>query len=159
MPPKKKLPEAVIANLTRWIANGAFFPDGDQTGQTAAQTSTRPKLWSFQPLRGIEPPSQQTAAGVVSNAIDCFIGAKLSDNGLYFAPRAGRRMLIRRAAFDLTGLPPTPEAVDRFLSDARPDAFERLVDQLLASPRYGERWGRWWLDIARYADSNGQDEN
>jgi hypothetical protein len=95
----------------------------------------------------------------VESPIDLFVLAKLRENRLSFAPRADKRALIRRATFDLTGLPPTPEAVATFVADERPEAFARLVDELLATPAYGERWGRHWLDVARYADSNGLDEN
>jgi hypothetical protein len=91
--------------------------------------------------------------------VDAFILARLEKEGLRLAEPADRRALIRRATFDLTGLPPTAEAVDQFLKDTAPGAFGRMVDRLLESPEYGERWARWWLDLARYADTNGQDEN
>src|SRR5205085_8846841 len=91
--------------------------------------------------------------------VDAFILAKLSTNNLSLSPRTDKRTLIRRATFDLTGLPPTPKEVTEFVSDKTPEAFEKLVERLLASPAYGERWGRHWPDVARYADSNGQDEN
>src|SRR5438445_12034356 len=95
----------------------------------------------------------------ISSPIARFVLARLEAKSLKPAPPADKRTLIRSATFDLTGLPPTPAEVRTFLDDARPDAFARVVDRLLASPRYGERWGRHWLDIARYADSNGLDEN
>jgi hypothetical protein len=117
------------------------------------------KHWAFQPIREVVPPRTTGKAPLSGNAVDRFITAKLAGNGLTLAPPASRRALIRRAAFDLIGLPPTPDEVEAFVSDPASDAYERLVERLLASPRYGERWGRWWLDLARYADTNGQDEN
>ena len=99
------------------------------------------------------------ATGWPTSPLDRFILAELEKKGLTPAPPADKRTLIRRATFDLTGLPPTPEEVDAFLADQSPDAFAKVVDRLLASPHYGERWGRHWLDLARYADSNGMDEN
>ncbi len=110
--------------------------------------------WAFQPLSRVEPP-----AGEAAHPVDRFIRATLAGRGLAPAPAADRRTLIRRLSFDLTGLPPSPEEVDPFLADSAPDAVARLTERLLASPHYGERWGRWWLDAARYADTNGQDEN
>ena len=91
----------------------------------------------------------------VASPIDAFILDRLEDKGLAPSPPADRRTLLRRVTFDLTGLPPTPEEVEAFEADASPDAFEKVVDRLLASPRYGERWGRHWLDVARYADTKG----
>lgn len=115
--------------------------------------------WAFQPIQPVEPPSVDGHVLTSENPIDRFIETRLEDRGLAMTPPAGRRTLIRRATFDLTGLPPTPAEIARFLDDSVPGAFARLIESLLASPRYGERWGRWWLDVARYADSNGQDEN
>jgi hypothetical protein len=94
-----------------------------------------------------------------ANPIDAFIGEKLAEKGLSLAAPADKRTLIRRATFDLTGLPPTPDEVDAFLADNAPNAFAKVVDRLLRSPHYGEKWGRHWLDVARYSDSNGLDEN
>ncbi|PYM13013.1 MAG: hypothetical protein DME18_10020, partial [Verrucomicrobia bacterium] len=93
--------------------------------------------------------------GWARNPIDRFVLARLEQEGIAASPEAGRATLIRRLSLDLCGLPPSPEEVEEFLRDTRPDAYERVVDRLLASPHYGERWGRWWLDAARYADSNG----
>jgi len=107
--------------------------------------------WAFQPAVHTSPPTIASA----THPIDAFIAAKLADKGLAIGPRANKVDLVRRAYFDLIGLPPTPEEVEEFLSDDSPDAFARLVDRLLDSPHYGERWGRHWLDLARYADSNG----
>jgi hypothetical protein len=105
----------------------------------------------FKPIPHVEPPSEPG----IANPIDRFVRAKLREQGLPPAPPADRRTLIRRVTFDLIGLPPTPEEVDAFLTDSSPDAYERLIDRLLASPQYGERWGRHWLDVARYADTGG----
>ena len=110
--------------------------------------------WSLQPVRRPQPPTVR-GAGWVRTPIDAFVLQKLEASGLSPAPEAEKRPLIRRLSFDLTGLPPTPEQVDAFLNDTSPDAYERLVDRYLASPQYGVRWARWWLDLARYGESNG----
>ena len=155
MPPKEKLSDRQIADLTRWVSMGAPFP----VAVASATARLRdPNHWAFRPPVERAVP-QSTNAGRANGAIDQFILAKLEAAEVAPATVASQRTLIRRATFDLTGLPPTPEAISEFLSDDRPDAFARLVDRLLASPAYGERWGRHWLDVARYADSNGLDEN
>jgi hypothetical protein len=115
-------------------------------------------FWSLRPPRDPAPPEVRDAAWA-QNPIDRFIRARLEADGIAPGPPADRRALIRRAAFDLTGLPPSPEEVEAFVADAAPDAFAKLVDRLLASPRYGERWGRHWLDVARYADTAGDDSD
>ena len=161
MPPDEKLPARVIADFERWIAAGAPYPP--DSGNAPARKS--PKVaadgrdfWAFQ--RPVQPPPPSVnAAAWATSPIDRFILSGLELAGLAPAPPADKRALIRRATFDLTGLPPTPDQIDRFLADESPDAFATVVDRLLASPRYGERWGRHWLDVARYADSNGVDEN
>ncbi|MCZ2340542.1 MAG: PSD1 and planctomycete cytochrome C domain-containing protein [Bacteroidales bacterium] len=148
MPPKQKLSAAEIADLTRWVVMGAPLPaDVDPNAD-------RKNHWAFQPLRDPVVP-----AGPAASPIDRFLNAALVQNRLAATPRASKRDLIRRATFDLTGLPPTPQDITAFLADESPLAFERVIDRLLASPAYGERWGRHWLDVARYADSNGLDEN
>jgi hypothetical protein len=121
-----------------------------------AQSAPDPRLshWAFAPPREVPVPAVRRA-DQARTPIDAFILAKLEEKGLSFAAPADKRTLIRRAAFDLWGLPPTPDEVDAFVADESPDAFEKLVDRLLASPRYGERWGRAWLDVARYADTKG----
>ena len=143
MPPKGKLPDAVIADFEKWIAMGAPDPrdGGTAKRQVGMSIEDGRKFWAFKPV--------QPAPGT----IDDFIRAKLQAKGLKPAPPADRATLIRRLSFDLTGLPPTPEDVDRFVNDTSPDAYEKLVDSLLASPRFGERWGRHWLDVARFAES------
>ncbi len=161
MPPDKKLADRDIAKLMRWISIGSPHPDADATNPGATQRlklAEGRKFWAFQaPAKPKLPPVKDT--GWARTEIDYFILAKLDENGLHPAPPAGRRTLIRRATFDLTGLPSEPDAVDDFLADSSPDAFAKVIDRLLESPHYGERWGRHWLDVARYADSNGLDEN
>ena len=132
--------------------------DNEQrAGQTTARTdSGRAPTdgWSLQKLTCPEPPAVQVKTWV-KNPIDAFVLAKLEPAGLKPAPAADRATLIRRATFDLLGLPPTPEEIDAFIADPSPRAYEQLIDRLLASPRYGERWGRHWLDLARFCESQG----
>src|SRR5262249_48871413 len=146
-----------------WVRLGATWPDAAASPAPAAGdrafTADEKAFWAFQPVKRPQVPEIRNPKHEIRNEIDRFLLAKLADNGLSFAPPADRRTLIRRLTFDLTGLPPTPEEVEAFLADESPDAYERLVDRLLASPAYGEKWGRRWLDVARYADSNGMDEN
>ena len=151
MPPKSKLSDAEIGDLVRWVKLGA--PDPRGPAQTAAVPEKR-DLWSLHPIRRPALPEVKQAAWV-RNPIDQFILARLEDKGLAPSPEADRRTLIRRLRFDLLGLPPTPEEADDFVADGRPDAYEKLVERLLASPHYGERWARHWLDIAHYADTHG----
>ena len=154
MPPEGRLTDRQIADLVRWIEKGAAFP---ATAVTAGR-SRDPNHWAFQPRAQVVPPVVQQP-GPVRTPVDQFILQKLEAEGLTLAPEADRATLLRRVTFDLTGLPPTPGEIAAFLADERPDAYDRVVDRLLASPSYGERWGRHWLDVARYADSNGLDEN
>ena len=152
MPPKgARLTEAEVATLKTWIDGGAKWPT-----TPAPTTGVDPRLdhWSFQPVRRVDPPAVHNQSWV-RNEIDAFVLAKLEQEKVEPSPEADRRTLIRRLSFDLLGLPPTSQEVDDFLADSRPDAYERLVDRLLASPHFGERWGRHWLDRARYADSSG----
>ena len=149
MPPGKKLPDADIAALRRWIELGAPWPEVDAKSEPAWPYSAE-DTWEIQPLRAATVTPGQ-------NAIDTFILRKLQEKGLQPAPPADRATLIRRATFDLIGLPPTPQDVQAFVHDAAADreAFSKVIDRLLASPRYGERWGRHWLDVVRYADTSG----
>jgi mono/diheme cytochrome c family protein len=151
MPPQRKLPEESIAALVRWIELGAALPE--EPSRHSGQPSAEPARshWSFQPVRRPSVPAGKGAR----SAIDAFVAEQLALQGLALSPAASRSALIRRATFDLWGLPPTPEEVASFEADQQPHAFERLVDRLLASPRFGERWGRHWLDVARYADTKG----
>lgn len=158
MPPKGRLPEAVVADLEAWINRGAPFPASEPA---AVERKPDPAAigkshWAFKPISDLQPPAAVKGS---PHPIDRFVNAKLAGQNITPAPPADRRTLVRRIYFDLIGLPPGPAEVEAFLSDSAPDAYARLVERLLASPRYGERWGRWWLDVARYADTNGQDEN
>ncbi|MBV9123970.1 MAG: DUF1549 domain-containing protein, partial [Planctomycetes bacterium] len=134
---------------TAWLAPAAEKPSA-QPGPSGAASSVP---WSFQPLQKIEPPADPSGWSV--DPVDSFIQEKLRAHNLQPAGPAEKRTLIRRATFDLTGLPPTPEEVEAFLADSSPDAWSKVVDRLLASPRYGEHWGRHWLDVVRYADTGG----
>jgi hypothetical protein len=159
MPPNEKLADAVIADFEQWIKIGA--PDPREGGATVAKPLTVDiekgrKFWAFQPLKPTAPPADSTWS---RNDIDRFLFAQLQAAKVRPASDADPLTLIRRASIALTGLPPTPEEIDSFVNDSKPQAFERLIDRLLASPQFGERWGRHWLDVARYADSNGKDEN
>jgi hypothetical protein len=154
MPPHdKKLPDDQIASLEEWVKMGAPDP---RTAGVAGQNwgKNRRQHWAFQPIKNVAVPD---VAGTnwIANPIDAFILAKLQENSMKPNPPADKRTLIRRATYDLTGLPPTPEEVQAFVDDTSPDAFAKVVDRLLASPQYGERWGRIWLDTARYADTKG----
>ena len=153
MPPEgKPFTKAEVELLKGWIDAGAVMPEKfEQVKRTSSDH------WSFQPVKSVEVPP--VAGDWVENPVDAFVLARLKAAGLKPAEPADRRMLIRRVTFDLTGLPPTPAEIENFLNDSSPGAYERLVDRLLASSAYGERWGRHWLDVVRYADSNGLDEN
>jgi hypothetical protein len=173
MPPKSKLPEAEIATLTDWVKRGlpwgvetkadSLSPSAARRSGTSDQLSSnafreRARFWSFQPLRRTQPPVLGAGDRDSSrNPIDRFIHAALVAHGLSPSSEADRRTLIRRVTFDLTGLPPKPAEVTAFLEDTAPDAYERLVDRLLASPAYGERWARHWLDLVRYAETAGHE--
>jgi hypothetical protein len=165
MPPKSKLPEPEIAALRRWVEMGAPWGHDLAAAGTskaaaadfAATLRERSRFWSFRPLRQVAPPAPPDAAGWVRNPVDRFILDGLTRHGLSPAQEADRRTLIRRLSFDLTGLPPSPAEVEAFVRDCSPDAYERLVNRLLASPHYGERWGRHWLDLVRYAETAGHE--
>src|SRR6266542_687641 len=153
MPPKGKLPDRDIAVLVEWVRRGAPFPDAGPavtTGRTIDLVEGR-KFWSFQPLRPATPPTVRDRSWP-SRRLDTFLLAAMEQRGLAPSPPADRRTLIRRVCFDLTGLPPSPEEVEAFVADRRPDAYELLVERLLASPHHGERWARFWLDLGRYCD-------
>jgi hypothetical protein len=149
MPPGKKLPDGTVADFARWVKLGAAWP----TTRPTADPFAAGKHWAFRPVRKPEPPGDPT--GWSANAVDRFLAAGLREHGLRPVPDADRRTLLRRVTFDLTGLPPTPEEIQAFLRDGSPDAYARVVERLLASPAYGERWGRHWLDVVRYADTAG----
>ena len=155
MPPKKPLNAAEKAIIKAWIADGAKW--GTETiDPFKFTTDTRAGVdwWSLQPLSNPTPPDVKHS-GWSQNPIDAFVFAKLADAGLSLSPEADKRTLIRRLSFDLLGLPPTPDQMEQFLSDTTANAWGNLVDRMLASPHYGERWARHWLDIARFGESNG----
>ncbi len=161
MPPAGKLPDRAIADLAAWVEMGAPWPEAAAARSTssgvpdaAAIAAAARRHWAFRPVRDEPPPPVRDAAWP-TDPLDRFILARLEAAGLSPSPPADRRTLIRRVTFDLLGLPPTPEEVAAFEADTSPEAYVRLVDRLLASPRHGERWGRHWLDVARYADTKG----
>jgi len=176
MPPgEKKLGVDQVAVIERWIASGAATRR-DEPQELPPGIDITPEerdFWSFQPIRRIVPPrladvvqhesslAAHSDADIVRTPVDSFVLATLREHGLRFAPDADRLTFLRRAAFDLTGLPPSPAEIDEFLADTDPQAFERVLDKLLQSPHYGERWGRHWLDVVGYADSegNGNDDS
>ena len=152
MPPKGKLPDAEVAMLSRWVSMGAPWPANARTASGGKDSAA--EHWAFRPVRPAAAPTVKDRSWVQS-PVDAFVLARLEAKGIAPSPPTDRRTLIRRATIDLWGIPPTPEEVEAFEVDPAPDAFARLVDRLLASPRYGERWGRHWLDVARYADTKG----
>jgi hypothetical protein len=158
MPPGARLPGAQVDALARWVARGAPWPEDTKTASTrrGGITAEDRSFWSLRPVPAGPPtPPAVKDRTWCRTPVDAWVLAALEAKGLRPVAPAGRRALIRRATFDLTGLPPTPAEVDDFVHDAAPDAFDRVVDRLLASPAYGERWGRHWLDVVRYADTAG----
>jgi hypothetical protein len=153
MPPKAKLADPPIDALAHWVKLGAPWSTKPIVA-AGVQEKAAGAHWAFQPVRDVNPPAVRNQAWVAS-PIDAFVLARLEAAGMSPSPQADKRTLIRRASFDLTGLPPTAEEIDAFEADTSSEAFARVVDRLLASPRYGERWGRHWLDVARYADTKG----
>lgn len=160
MPPKSKLPDNVITDFETWIRDGAVDPREEVKPAKLAPVdfAAAKSHWAFQKISDPPPPQVQNATWAVS-PIDQFVLSKLEQSGMQPAAATDKRTLLRRATFDLIGLPPTVDEVNAFLADESPDAFAKVVDRLLASPHYGERWGRHWLDLVRYATSNGADEN
>src|SRR5467141_397595 len=159
MPKGGKLTPEEVQSLTDWVKMGAPWPRSKPTitaarGMQFKISPEQRSFWSFKPLKMPATPSVKNGHWA-RTAIDKFVLAKLESQGIAPSPTADRRTLIRRATFDLTGLPPTPEEIEAFEKDRSPQGFEKVVDRLLASPRYGERWGRHWLDIARYAETTG----
>jgi Protein of unknown function (DUF1549)/Protein of unknown function (DUF1553)/Planctomycete cytochrome C len=149
------LPPAQVELIRKWIDEGADWPDDEGV---RAEEKALPKHWAFvKPVRPELPAVKNKAR--VRNPIDRFILAAIEKRGLTPSPQASKVTLIRRLSLDLTGLPPTLKEIDDFLADTSPDAYQKLVERLLASPHYGERWGRWWLDAARYADTNGYEKD
>jgi cytochrome c553 len=167
MPPTGKLKDDEIEAITAWVKMGAPWPAA--AAATAAKvwpknssvrsfTEDEKNWWAFQPLKDMALPAVKNSAWV-KEPLDNFVLAKLEEKGLKPAPPADKLTLLRRATFDLIGLPPTSDEMKAFLADNSPEAFKKVVERLLASPRYGEKWGRHWLDVARYADSTGNDED
>ncbi|MEO2023405.1 MAG: PSD1 and planctomycete cytochrome C domain-containing protein, partial [Pirellulaceae bacterium] len=159
MPPDGKLNKMQIATLVQWVALGAPWPAETSTGLPSQAREynwqeLRQEHWAWQPVKRPGLPTVQESQWI-KNPIDFFVLARLEANALQHAPPADRRTLIRRAYFDLIGLPPRPEEIAAFIADSRPDAYVRIIDNLLARPQYGERWGRHWLDVARYSDGLG----
>jgi len=150
MPPSKPLPGEAVAVLTEWVKLGAFYPANDSRTERPVAANH----WAYRPIQDPPVPAVKGNPGG-PNPIDRFLLATLELKGLEFASPASKETLIRRASFDLVGIPPSFDEVQAFVEDSSPNAFERVVDRLLASPHFGERWGRHWLDLARYADSKG----
>ena len=169
MPPDSRggmLPDEVIANFEKWVRDGA--PDPRDSAKIVSAQAAKPEkvydwqkereYWAFQKPKAVPPPSVADAQWPRTE-VDRFVLAKLEEKGLQPVADADRRTLIRRVYYDLIGLPPTPEQVEAFAKDTSPQALENVVDQLLSSPRFGEQWGRYWLDVARYGESTGLDRN
>jgi hypothetical protein len=153
MPPKKKLAREEIAVFEEWIRRGAPDPR-TATPAGGVDVAKARRHWAFQPVKDPPVPAVR-AKGLLASPLDAFLLAELEKRGMSFSPPAEKPTLLRRVTYDLTGLPPTPEEIEAFQKDTSPGAYERVVDRLLASPHYGERWGRHWLDVARYADTKG----
>ena len=169
MPPDGKLPDRVIGDFRNWLAAGAPTPesfhkvkDAEHGNGAAAKTEidwNRARgHWAFCSIKVIDPPAVGSDAWS-SNPIDAFIYDQLRKNGQQPVAEADKHTLVRRLYLNLIGLPPTIDEVEEFVNDSSSDAYPQLIERLLASPHYGERWGRHWLDVVRYADSNGADEN
>ena len=164
MPPTGRLSEREIADLTRWVEMGAPWPEEARAAKISPRAPGQPiadqdrAFWAFQPVKGHNPPEVANEAWV-RTPIDRFLLERIEAEGLQPAPPADQLALLRRVTYDLTGLPPTEREIGDFLKDHSADAYGKVVERLLASSRYGERWGRHWLDVARYADSTGVDED
>ena len=163
MPPRGKLPEEDLAKIARWVEMGAPWTPEDAdvlvevhdplAGVTVVNEKTKAH-WSYKPMQRVEPPKVSDPAWA-ENPVDAFIRAKLDEKGLEPVAEASRAALLRRLSYDLTGLPPSVEEIRAFEADTAADAWSKQVDRLLAEPTYGEKWARHWLDIVRYAESNG----
>ena len=156
MPPKKQLSKELIATLEAWVKMGAPMPEasGSGTRPLTEVAAARARHWAFQPVQ-TPGDSRSKAETLRPDASGQFCFGQNGDKKIKAGSLADRRTLIRRVTYDLTGLPPTDEEVEAFVQDRKPNAYSRLVDRLLASPHYGERWARYWLDIARFADTKG----
>ena len=160
MPPSGPLSARTIAQFETWIAGGAVWPEADRTlrPESGLISDEDRQWWAFQPLVKPQPPQVQSPQWV-RNPIDGFVLARLEQAQMRPAPPADRSQLVRRLYFDLLGVPPSPQDIQRFAADNRPDAWERLIEQLLDDPRYGEHWGRHWLDVVRYSESDGWNQD
>ncbi|MCA9006782.1 MAG: DUF1549 domain-containing protein, partial [Planctomycetaceae bacterium] len=161
MPPDTRLKPEQIAALSRWVEMGLPWPDekipaASDTTQEFDLPKRKQEHWAWQPLKRVKPPTVQQKHAT-THPVDQFILAKLEEKQLHPSSPADKRTILRRLCFDLTGLPPTPEQIQHYLNDSSPAATEKMVDQLLASPRFGERWARHWLDLMRYAESRGHE--
>jgi mono/diheme cytochrome c family protein len=156
MPPGKKLSPEQVGVIRAWIDQGAKWPASETKVAEAPRRGA--SHWSFQPLHKPEPPAVRDAAWV-RNPVDAFVLARLEREGIAPSPEASKPTLLRRLSLDLIGLPPTPAEIAGFVNDNRPDAYERQVNRLLASPHYGEKWARYWLDLAHYGDSDGYEKD
>lgn len=156
MPPSGKLPPEQLRLIAEWVGGGARWPESQPV--SAEKAVDGKKHWAFEPRRMTTPPAVKDESWI-RKPLDRYILSSLEKNGLRPAPPADRATLLRRLSYNLTGLPPTPAELDEFLADRSGEALGRVVDRLLGSPRYGEKWGRHWLDVARYADSTGMDED
>ncbi len=164
MPPKGKMPDKDIATLEKWVKEGLPVPAdllGTAVAKKSVVTEEAKKYWAYQPVKRPTVPVSRDPKGSawVKNPIDAFVLAKLEAKGLKPVAPAAKAALIRRAYYDLTGVPPTPEEVDAFVASKDSDAYEKLLDKLLASPQYGEKWGRHWLDVVRFAETNGYERD
>ena len=165
MPPKGRLPEEARAILTEWVKRGAPWPTEAKPGAgtnppaavNAFDLQKRKNHWAWQTVKRVSPPVVKNPRLPLRNPIDAFLLAKMAAKGITPAPPADRRTLLRRVTYDLIGLPPTPEEIAAFLADMSPNAYEKVVDRLLASPHYGERWARHWLDLVRFAETDGHE--
>ena len=158
MPPVgERLNAAQVALIKAWIDAGAAWPN--EEGEKGRPREKVEKHWAWQPIVKPPVPTIRNPQSAIRNSIDAFIAARLAQAKLTMSPEADRRTLIRRLYFDLTGLPPTPERVQQFVTTRDPQAYEKLVDELLSSPRYGERWARHWLDVVHYGDTHGYDKD
>jgi mono/diheme cytochrome c family protein len=163
MPPKGKMPDKDIAVIEKWVKDGLPVPAGLLGDTAKIKPGPIPpdakNYWAYQPVKKPAVPEVKNTGFAIRNPIDAFVASKWAAKGLTPVAPADRAALIRRAYYDLTGLPPTPDEVDVFLKDTAADAYEKLIDKLLASPHYGEKWGRHWLDVVRYAETNGYERD
>jgi Protein of unknown function (DUF1553)/Protein of unknown function (DUF1549)/Planctomycete cytochrome C len=162
MPPQTKLPASVVADFRQWITMGAPDPREGASGESAAlaRPAQSRDWWSLRPLATVTIPHKEAVDSPwARNPIDAFIMARLEEKNFEPAPEADRYTLIRRLSFDLHGLPPTPEEIYRFVDDRSPSAYEQLVERLLASPHFGERWARYWMDLVHFAETHGHDQD